>query len=277
MDIFEEQRLIRFADIDQSDTITAAAVCDFFQEAAISHAELLGVGRNAMQKAGQVWILSRLSVFIERRSRYREQVMVRSWPRGSNRLFAVRDYDIRPPAGPTPGEPDVFVRGRSAWLILDMEKRRPLRPQAVAETLPPNEGINALPGPGGSNEAAPALESRDFSGPDARTFFRRAAYSDIDYNGHMNNTRYIQWIQDLMEPEILEEARQIRLDINYLSEVRRGENIALRILSLDSLAAAGFCPEQNPVPCKAAFAIEGLRETAGTEPVSVFRAELHTG
>jgi acyl-ACP thioesterase len=275
MDIFSEDRTIRFADIDQSDSLTLASTFDFFQEAAISHAEILGVGRDAMNKTGQVWILSRLSVFMERRPRFNEKVIVRSWPRGSNKLFAVRDYDIRA-AGQSGAEPAI-VRGRSAWLIVDLEKRRPLRPQALVESLPPNENNNALPGPVSGNNPPPSLTDRFTDAETLNTVpvQRRVAYSDIDYNGHMNNTRYIQWIQDLIDVEILNKAKQIRLDINYLSEARYGEIISLYVLSITepSPDTAGA-----PAICTATFAVEGRRETPENgDRVPVFRAELRTG
>jgi len=282
MNIFSEESVIRIADVDQGNDLTIASTFDLFQDAALSHAEILGVGREAMKQSGQAWILSRISVFMERRPQYGEKVTVRTWPRSSNKLFAVRDFDILG-AG---GSGDVLVRGRSGWLIIDLEKHRPLRPQTVVETLPPNEGINALPGVNvESNDPPPSLAAGEFA-PE-HSVLRRACYSDIDYNSHVNNARYIQWIQDLFEPEILVKAKQIRLDVNYLSEVRYGETI-----SLYTAPAGGPYPGitdipmnipddsplkgQVPQPCTAAFAIEG-RRGIDPEAVPVFRAELRTG
>jgi acyl-ACP thioesterase len=287
MDIFSEQQPIRFGHIDRSDTLTLGSTFDFFQEAAISHAEILGVGRDAMKKTGQVWLLSRISVFMERRPRFNETLLIRSWPRGANKLFAIRDYDIRVSSGDPQGalsgdaktggghdgdaatgdEDKPLIRGRSAWLIVDMEKRRPLRPQSVVAPFSSNEGHDALAGTG--NEPPPSLPVRSFAG---EPVMRRVCYSDIDFNGHMNNTRYVQWIQDLLDLEILERAAQIRLDINYLSEARGGETIGLYAApledTLDSPDAPGLCT--------AAFALEG-RRTGAEEGAVVFRAELRAG
>ncbi|MDR1059329.1 MAG: acyl-ACP thioesterase [Treponema sp.] len=270
-DIWEERHSIRFGDIDRSDRLTLGATFDYFQEAAISHAENLGVGRESMAKTGQVWILSRISVYLARRPKYGETVMVRSWPRSWEKLFAIRDYDIRDEAG------EAAVRGRSGWLILDMEKRRPLRVQQIVEALPPNGGVNAF------SALAPGLEERDNLGGAGE---RKALYSDIDYNGHLNNTRYIQWIQDITDPEILESAGGMRLDINYLSEVKPGESVELRAGPI--LPAAGVSGEVSgagvsgpaagaadyPGEIRAALAYEGRRPGSG-QPV--FRAELRTG
>ncbi|MDR2702382.1 MAG: acyl-ACP thioesterase [Spirochaetaceae bacterium] len=272
MDIYAQETTIRFADVDQSDTLTMASTFDLFQEAAINHAEILGVGREAMKQSGQVWILSRISVFMERRPPFGEKVAIRTWPRGANKLFAIRDYDIR--------SSRVDVRGRSGWLVVDLERHRPLRPQTAMDNLPANEGENALPGVNlQGNDPPPSLAVREFA-PE-QSVLRRVCYSDIDYNGHVNNTRYIQWIQDLIEPEILETAKQMRLDINYISEARYGETIKLYIQPINK----NDSPEnvllrgQVPLPCKAAFAIEGRREAASSaeETVTVFRAELQTG
>jgi acyl-ACP thioesterase len=209
----EQQTLrLHFGAIDRSDRLTLASTFDFFQEAAINHAETLGVGRDAMVKTGQIWVLSRLSVVWDRRPAWREPLTVRSWPRGWEKLFALRDYDIRD------GADLPVVRGRSCWIILDMERRRPLRPQSVMETLPMNEGMNALDG------IPAALEGR---GDLRQAGERRALYSDIDYNGHVNNVRYIQWIQDSMAPDLLEQTERARLDINYLGEVHSGETVEL--------------------------------------------------
>jgi acyl-ACP thioesterase len=239
--IWQETFPVRFRDIDRSDRLTLAGTFDYFQEAAINHAENLGVGREAMSQTGQGWILSRMSVLLERRPKYRETITVRSWPRGWEKLFALRDYDIRD-ARDVP-----IVRGRSSWIILDREKRRPLSPQALADSLPLNEDLNALPG------GAISLEPREGL---SKLGERRALYSDIDYNDHVNNTRYIQWIQDLMEPELLEKASQMRLDINYLREIKGGDITALWSAPLK----------------EGGIAVEGRRHTEGQ---AVFRAELH--
>jgi acyl-ACP thioesterase len=253
MDIVQEKSNLHFGAIDRSDRLTLASTFDFFQEAAINHAEALGVGREAMIKSGQIWVLSRLSVVWDRRPKWGEEITVRSWPRGWEKLFVLRDYDIRD------AEDIPVVRGRSCWIILDIERRRPLRPQAVMETMPLNEGLDAMTGVPGA--IAPAAEEQP-----QKVGERRALYSDIDYNGHVNNTRYIQWIQDIIEPVILESACRARLDINYLGEVKPGETVELWSAALPAADwdwAASF-EGRRPASSQAADA----------NGQSAFRAEL---
>ena len=260
LDIWREKLDVRFGDVDRSDRLTLGSIFSFFQEAAISHAADIGVGRDAMASAGQGWILSRLSLFVERRPAYGETIQISSWPRRWEKLLALRDYEITDAANKP------VVRGRGGWLVLDIEKRRPLRAQAVMEDLPPNEGLDAFPaGPAG-------LSARENL---SKKMERDALYSDIDYYGHANNARYIQWIQDATDTDALTNAAQIRLDINYLSEVLPGETVELWTAPLTD---AGPPPDGNaadyPQSIGPGFAYEGRRPDTGQ---AVFRAELRTG
>ena len=257
-DIWKETVNIRFGHIDRSDRLTLWSAVNFFQEAAISHAAELGAGRDALARNGQAWVLSRLSLFVQRRPAYGETVEVSTWPRRHEKLFALRDYAIRDAQG------KALVRGRGGWLVLDMKKHKPLRVQPIVEAMPPNDGIDAFPaGPAG-------LGHRENL---AKAGGRSAAYSDIDFNGHVNNARYIQWIQDITGMDALTKAGQIRLDINYLSEVMPGD-----FVELWSGAIEGEEPETNredyPALPGPAFAYEGRRPESA-QPV--FRAELRTG
>jgi len=250
--VWQETFPVRFGSIDRSDRLTLDAVFQFFQEAAISHAENLGVGREDMTRIGQIWILSRMSVQIDRRPAYCETVTVRSWPRGGEKLFAMRDYDIRDNA-------DIpVIRARSGWLIIDLEKRRPLRPQSVMDTLPKNEGLDAL------TSGPVSLAERDNLQKKGE---RRALYTDVDYNGHVNNVRYIQWIEDTLDSQVLEKAGRMRFDINYLNEILSGSVTEIWSAPLElSTGLQSDCDSPN-----AAFAFEGRNAVSG---LAAFRAEL---
>ena len=257
LDIWRETATVRFECIDRSDRLTLGGIFSFFQEAAINHATSLGVGRDAMESSKQAWVLSRLSLFVEKRPLYRESIEVSTWPRCWEKLFALRDYAIRDSEG------KMVVRGRGAWLVLDMERRRPLRAQTVMEGLPPNHDIDAFPaGAAGLNPRENLVKSGE----------RKALYYDIDYYGHANNARYIQWMQDATDMNIHTNAAQIRLDINYLSEVMPGETVEIWTCPIESITGNKDYPS-SPGP---SFAYEGRRPNAGEQSQAVFRAELFT-
>ena len=246
-DIWREKVKVRYGNVDRSDRLTFWSIFNFFQEASISHAADLGVGLDFFERTGKAWILSRLSLVVERRPKHGETIQIATWPRKWEKLFALRDYNIQDEEG------NAIICGRGGWLIMDMEKRKPLRVQDFLGSLPPNEGNNAL-----SNTdflvCPPGLNALDSL---SKKMERTALYSDIDYYGHVNNARYIQWIQDATDMELLTNIDRARLDINYLSQVMPGESIDI------------LCAESgNDEPL---FAYEGKRPDSGQ---AVFRAEL---
>jgi len=256
VDVWQETVPVRFGSIDKSDRLTLDAVFQFFQEAAICHAENLGVGREELARTGQAWILSRMTVLVDRRPNYFETVTVRSWPRGVDKLFAVRDYQIKDK------DDKAVVSARSAWLVVDMAKRRPLRPQAVMDTIPLNEGLDAVTPETGAYSALAQRENLQ------KVFERKALYTDLDYNGHVNNVRYINWIEDALAPDLLEKADKMRIDINYLNEIRYGETIDLLFAQIQP-DANHDCLKNCGKQCQP-FAFEGKK----TDGQAAFRAEL---
>jgi len=228
VNVWQETFPVRFGTIDKSDRLTLNSIFNYFQEAAICHAENLNVGREEMIRTGQAWILSRMSVLVERRPKYSETVTVRTWPRGWEKLFAIRNFQI------TDADNVPVVSARSAWLIVDMEKRRPLRPQALMDQLPLNEGLDTL------TDGTMALEERkDLQ----KISERKALYTDIDFNGHVNNVHYIQWIEDSLDKQLLENANKMRIDINYLSEIMYGEEAELLSSPIEDTNGTAFAFE----------------------------------
>ena len=221
----DEQFTIRTWDVDQADRLTMAAAFNFCQEVAGVHARELGFGTEALREKGLTWVLSRMSLDLAERPGWGAPLVARTWPRGKDRLFALRDYQLLTP------DDRVFARGRSAWIVLNTTSLRPQRVESLGVQIFDNPGMDALP------DGVPGI--------DARTGLiacgeRRAGYSDIDYNGHVNNARYVQWIQDVLPIGPLNEAASLRLDINYLAEVRPGGLTSLSMAELENGARTGY-------------------------------------
>jgi acyl-ACP thioesterase len=216
LSVLEKEERIGFTGVDPSGRLTLFSIFDFFQKAAIAHAEDLAVGRVAMAERGMVWVLSRMSVRVDRRPELDEVISIATWANGFERLFAVRDFSITASGG-------VCVLARSLWLLIDIETRRPLRPSALETTLPRGEGLPVL-------ESPLALGMPSCAKLSGR---REIKYSDIDFNGHVNNARYVQWIQDGVDYNALKNASRITAGINYLSEVKPCDEIEIWTAPLD--------------------------------------------
>src|SRR5512142_2353748 len=103
------------------------ALSNFLQESAGFNAAKHGFGMDDLHAKGLTWMLSRLELRADALPREGSRVVVRTWPAGTRKLFAMRALDMRDPYGSS------LVRALYAYLVVDMESRRPLRPDAMFE------------------------------------------------------------------------------------------------------------------------------------------------
>jgi medium-chain acyl-[acyl-carrier-protein] hydrolase len=94
---------------------------NFMQDAASKHAEALGVSVRRLLSENYTWLLARLKIKIASYPGINERIQLATWPSGTQQLFALRDFELR-------NENDqVIAAAVSAWLVIDVQRRRPVR------------------------------------------------------------------------------------------------------------------------------------------------------
>jgi acyl-ACP thioesterase len=81
----------------------------------------------------------------------------------------------------------------------------------------------------------------------------KVAYSDIDFNRHMNTMRYIDLILDTMPIEELEALQALRMDMNFMKESLYGDMLLLRGESVEGKRTYEFSSESAGPLCRFAF------------------------
>jgi len=146
-----------------------------------------------------------------------DTIQVHTWPSGIQRVFALRDFDLR--------QDDCSIGSCiSAWIIIDAANRRPVRPTSFARQLNPVNRKHVLEHPLGKLPVlkTPQIEKR-FS----------VRYRDLDINQHVNNVSYIEWLLECL-PNIVENGRCLsELEVNFLGEALRGDTVLARCHNLD--------------------------------------------
>ena len=56
---------------------------------------------------------------------------------------------------------------------------------------------------------------------------RSVCFTDLDVNGHMNNTRYLDWIMDLLPSGFHQDHAIKDLTLCYMNEAREGQDLNL--------------------------------------------------
>ncbi len=187
---------------------------DYFQDIASDHAVKLGYGREELMKHNNFWVLSRIYAEISTLPKWGETIIIRTWPRGTERLFALRDFEARYPDGRS------VARATSSWLIIDRDSRRIQRPDNNLSKYDPDS-----PGEKALSRNAIKLEPADPNGHRTQQFSVRI--SDLDINLHTNNARYLKWVTDSYDLDFVLRNVPLSAEINYLAESRYNDSIAI--------------------------------------------------
>jgi medium-chain acyl-[acyl-carrier-protein] hydrolase len=208
-----EQFRVRSYEADSLGRLQVPILCRMLQEAATAHAAELGVAVDALVDNGVAWVLSRLDLHVERWPRCDDDIVVETWPAAMNRLITERRFRLLNATGGTLGEASTL------WLILDLERRRPVRlPAQVADQL---SKLELSPDPVRPQELVPP---EDATSELAFTVRR----SDVDLAGHANNTSFVEWIVEAVPDEVWTSCDLSELSIQFIAECRRGQTVLSR-------------------------------------------------
>ena len=134
-----------------------------------------------------------------------ENVTLETWPSGIDRLFAIRDFRM------VAGE-EVLLRATSEWMVIDVNRRRPVRlPACVTETAAfCVDGIREIPFELDTKKMPTNFEN-------TRRF--TATYDNIDFNKHVTQATYVRWVTNSLSYEFLKDHEITELEIIYEHEV----------------------------------------------------------
>ncbi|MBR2768312.1 MAG: hypothetical protein IKD68_05215 [Solobacterium sp.] len=209
----EFSRTIRInaSSCDRFQRLRMSALFSILQEMSISDVEGIGVTREMTLDKGLLWVISRMKLEFERMISYDEEITFSTWPGERSHMMFPRYYEARDAEG------NLVFRGSSLWLLISESTRTIIRPEDYGIEIPAREGKEQC-------ELPMALRSIDSDRPAS---IRTVLYSDIDLNGHVNNTRYLDWIDDLFDVHFHEVYVPTAVQINYDHEVEYGSSVSL--------------------------------------------------
>ena len=204
---------IRTSHVYKDGKLTLPSLLNFLQEAAGKHADKLKFGVHDLNISNDTWVLSRMRVEIVRWPEIGENIMVETWPKGFDRLFAIRDFRVYDSKG------EILVKAASYWLVVDRISKRPKMMTNISKELI-NPEISAIDQKLGK---IPVSKSIDFN------FSKKVMSSEIDVNGHVNNVHYSEWVFNTLPAKILKKRKLICYEINYMAEVFVDEKVEVEL------------------------------------------------
>ena len=209
--IYQQEFTVNDSAVDRYGHLKPSMILYYVQEVAGQHFDMISMDYDALASRGMIWAIIRQRVQITRIPTRGQRIRLETWPMPTTRVAYPRSVVAYDEAG------NELFRSISIWVLMDLNTRNMILPGksgiAVTGTLRGNELAvpNALP--------SRLLRSR-------RT--RTVCFTDLDRNGHMNNTRYLDWIDDLLPSQFHEGHSFREFTVCYLSETREGQELELR-------------------------------------------------
>ena len=194
-------------DTDSADRMRLSAILRYQQEAGERHLGPAGLGWRELSSHGIAFVASRWHAVIHRLPQLEETVTLTTWHRDRKGPRFFRCYEWRDAEG------GLLMEGVMQFALVSVTDHRLLRGDEFMALAP-------LPdAPHGVGCADPS-RFRMSDGSAAGTY--KVLWSDIDRNGHMNNTRYADLAWDFL-PVPLQGRVPREVELHFAGESRQGD------------------------------------------------------
>ena len=171
------------------------------QEVAGEHSELLGASNGEYNGRNLFWAVTRHKVEITRLPEAKENITLQTWPCPTTRVAYPRATVAYDKQG------NELFRAMSLWVLMDADSRAMILPGKSGVLV---EGITTGREVGNPVSLAPAVGGNCVSRP--------VRYTDLDVNGHRNNTQYLNWVDDLLPSAFHRDHAAKEFTICYINE-----------------------------------------------------------
>lgn len=210
---FTQHYTVKWHDTDANRQVRPSALVTYLQETANEHLIHVGISLDELRdRYGLAFILGSISVRSYEPLFSGDAIAVQTWTSGErgfrhNRCFRV----LR--------EGKIVAEATSVWALVRLSDGSLVKVEDMPYRIEPEDSISLTDLP--ARLRMPPLDEMKEVGT------RRIVYSDIDYNGHMNNTRYPDMLCDFL-PEMCE-SRMTGMVLSYRREAVFGHT--LRVFS----------------------------------------------
>ena len=209
--IYSQEFQITDNTVDCFGRLKPSMILFYVQEVAGRHFDRISMDYDALAQKGMIWAIIRQKVQITRIPLRGETIRVETWPMPTTRVAYPRSVVAYDEAG------NECFRSISLWVLMDLDKRSMI--------LPGKSGVSVVGTLRGNELAAPnALPAKNLVNHRNRII----SFTDLDRNAHMNNTRYLDWIDDLIPSEFHKEHDLKELTVCYMSEAREGQELSMQ-------------------------------------------------
>ncbi|WP_339317665.1 acyl-ACP thioesterase domain-containing protein [Paenibacillus sp. FSL R10-2734] len=214
--VWIEQFSVHASDTDYRSKGKLSFILDIMQCAADFAVGKLGISMEEILNAGMGWMMITLDLEFKRIPHPNDQLSVRTWSKGTKGALWQRDYRI------FDGDDLEIATARTIWALVDIEKRKILRPNALPVEVKHYSGDSV-----GDMPVKVTLPS-DITMEEAYRY--QVRYSGLDSNGHLNNARCGDLCCDALPLTDWERTLK-RFRITYIQEATYDEELRIMVSS----------------------------------------------
>ena len=152
-----------------------------------------------------VWIITDYNMKIDRLPVFDEKITIETYAMSHNRLFCYRAFNIKDEAGNT------IIDMVATFVLMDRDTRKvhPVMSE-ITEAFDSEFSKTMLRGP----------RFKELEGGVEQEY--RVRFYDLDMNGHVNNSKYLDWVFEVMGADFLTQHVPKKVHLKYVKEVLAG-------------------------------------------------------
>lgn len=205
--VFQLEHEVLYYEADTTGKLALPMMLNLAILASTKQSLALGVGPDFNHAQGLGWVVLQYDVDVTRRPAVGETITVQTEAVKYNPFFAKRTFTLVDAQGAE------LIAIDSTFAMIDMNARRMAR-------LPKEQmGVYQA-------ERVKQIERMTDPTPlvnvDAQQAYK-VRYLDIDSNQHVNNSKYFDWLFDVLSPEFVQTHEPLNIKIKFENEVRLGE------------------------------------------------------
>ena len=166
----------------------------------------LGVSdKTILEEHNLVWIITDYDIEVVRLPRFAEEITIETEALSYNRLFCYRRFTIYDETG------QELIHMMATFVLMNRDSRKvhAVEPEIVAPYQSEFDK-KLIRGPKYANLEEPV--TKDY----------HVRFYDLDMNGHVNNSKYLDWIFEVMGADFLTQYIPKKINLKYVKEVRPG-------------------------------------------------------
>jgi len=208
---FDKKFELRYSEMDRTGDTSPTTILTLLEETAADHCASIDKSLYHLREQNIGWVLLSGVIQMDRYPNYKETINIRTWMSNYSIIKGIREnliYDE---------QENIIGRAKGVWVFFDINRRRPVQifddiktkwSYCTEEAIKQNNIFNVE-----VNDLASSLRKYDIN------------RFDTDMYKHLNNIRYLQWVIDSIEEEIVDNYYLSSIEGRFVAEAKIGESI----------------------------------------------------